>query len=132
MVRLADWEARLSTYLADNADIELVYGKTDCCLFAAGAVLVQTGEDPMPEFRGKYRSAAGAVRALRTIGAGDLEKTLDAKFERKAIGFAGRGDLVMHDGAVGVCWTNFALFVPLEGSGLVRVPRPDWSAAWAV
>lgn len=132
MVRLSDWEARLSAYLAGMADVDLVYGKTDCCMFAAGAVIALTGEDPMPEFRGRYRSAAGASRALRTIGAGDLASTLSAKFESKPIGFAQRGDLVMHDGAVGVCVGADALFVPLEGSGLVRVPRRDWSAAWAV
>lgn len=132
MVRLSNWEARLAAYLEGRAGASLVWGKCDCCLFAAGAVEAMTGQDPMPEFRGKYRSQAGAFRALRTIGAGDLASTLSAKFEGRPIGHARRGDLVMHDGAVGVCIGADALFMPLEGAGLVRIPRRDWSAAWAV
>lgn len=131
-MRLSTWEPRLKAYLAEHRDAALVYGVTDCCMFAAGAVEAMTGEDPMPEFRGRYRSQAGASRALRTIGAGDLASTLSTKFEPKPVGFAQRGDLVMHDGSVGVCIGAEALFVPMTGSGLVRVPRRDWSAAWAV
>ncbi len=133
-MRVSDWETRLADYLAGMAGAEFRFGAADCALFAAGAVLAMTGNDPAAAFRGKYRSQAGAIRALRQIGAGSLEATIDALFVEKPVGFALRGDLVMHDGAVGVCIGGDALFVGEEGGapGMIRVPRSQWQKAWHV
>ena len=129
-MRLADWEARLSDYLTDMAGKVYSYGEHDCALFAAGAVLAMTGNDPAGEFRGRYSTAGGSVKALKKDGAGDLEATIAAKFEVKPIGFAQRGDLVTYAGAVGVCIGADALLV--TDGGLTRVPRSDWTGAFAV
>lgn len=129
-MRLADWEARLSDYLTGVAGEAYSYGQHDCALFAAGAVLAMTGNDPAVEFRGRYSTAAGSLKALKKYGAGDLEATIASKFEAKPIGFAQRGDLVMHAGAVGVCIGADALLV--TDDGLTRVPRADWAGAFAV
>lgn len=140
MKRLPDWEERLHAYLDGCADKLFGYDhdrdpmQLDCCMFAAGAVIALTDEDPASEFRGKYRSAASASRALRTYGAGTLPQTLDAKFEGRPVAFARRGDLVMVDDAVGVCIGADAVFLGEEGSpaGLVRRARSDWAHCWAV
>lgn len=134
MIRRDDWEPRLAEYLADCTDAKFQWGKMDCALFAAGAVLAMTGSDPAAAFRGRYRSCAGSVRALRLYGQGTLEATIDALFPEKPIGFAQRGDLVLHDGAVGVCVGADAVFVGQEGerAGLVRVERRAWLRAWGV
>lgn len=140
MTRLPDWEERLHAFLDGCSVAVFGYGhhrdpaQLDCCMFSAGAVIALTGEDPASEFRGRYRSMAGASRALRTHGAGTLERTLDAKFEERAAAFARRGDLVMVDQAVGVCIGADALFVGEEDApaGLVRRVRADWSKCWAV
>jgi hypothetical protein len=134
MIRRSDWEQQLANYLADCAGSEFVWGKLDCALFAAGAVRAMTDFDPAAAFRGKYRSVAGSVRALRLYGEGTLEATIASMFPDRPIGFARRGDLVLHTGAVGVCVGDAGMFIGQEGDapGLVRVPRAEWTHAWGV
>ena len=128
-MRLSDWETRLAEYIASKRHEPFAYGKNDCCYFAFGAVEAVTGEDKMSEFRGKYRTLAGSLRALRDIGAGDLEGTMDMKFPTIPVGNAGRGDIVFFDGSIGVVAGDFAWFV--SDDGLERVPREYWEKAWA-
>ena len=134
MVRLDDWEPRLMAQLDSARGLAFQWGRHDCCTFAAACVLAMTGTDPMPEFRGHYRTARGSVRALRGIGAGKLAATLDAKFAAIAPALAHRGDLVMADGSIGIAMGDVAIFVGAEADrqGLVRVPRADWTHAWRV
>lgn len=134
MKRLATWEPALVAYLEACEARPFAWGRHDCALFAAGAVLAMTGEDPAARYRGRYRSAAGSLRALRRFGAGSLEAELDTLFARKAPALAMRGDLALVDGSVGVVVGGHALFVGEEGAaeGLVRHPRAAWSAAWGV
>lgn len=132
MTRHPDWENRLSEYLASMAGVSFNYGQADCALFAAGAVQAMTGDDPAKAFRGKYKSMAGSVRALKDIGAGTLEATISAMFSEIPPAFARRGDLVMHDGAVGVCVGSDALFIldASQGAGLERITRERWQKAF--
>lgn len=136
--RLPDWEQRLAEYLASKANARFCWGREDCALFAAGAVLAVTGQDLAVPFRGRYRTARGAVRALKRFGAGALESTVDQHFERCAPAFVRRGDLVAIAGegghALGVAIGHHALFLGEEGEvdGLVRVSRPDWLISWRV
>ncbi|GLI99113.1 DUF6950 family protein [Sphingobium sp. BS19] len=132
--RISTWEQALADYLASVADAEFTWGELDCALFAANAVLAMTGHDIAAPFRGKYSTAAGSARALKRYGAGTLEATFDTLLPVKPIGYARRGDVVMHDGGVGVCVGSHALFVGREGEreGLVRVPRAEWVRAWGV
>ena len=135
---MPDWEDRLHDYLAALAGATFVWGQIDCCTFAAGAVEAVTGVDPIPEFRGRYTTARGSVRALRKWGSGTLEATIAAKFEDRPLAFAHRGDLVMIDGllgvSIGVAVGADALFVGDEDGapGLVRFPRAAWRRCWKV
>ncbi len=136
MYRKPDWEARLAAFLESVRLQVFAWGSYDCCMFTGDAVEAMTDVDPMPEFRGKYRSAAGASRALRTIGAGDLPRTLDGKFRPVPPALAQRGDIVMHDGLLGVCLGAVMVCVGLEGEreGLVLFDRATWvePRAWRV
>ena len=138
MMRVSTWERRLGDYLASRRALPFAYGSNDCAMFAAGAVEALTGQDPAAAFRGAYRSAAGSVRALRGIGEGTLEATIDAIFPAIAVGKIGRGDLVWNGEAVVVCIGAVALFVGQHGEvdalhdGLVRVPRAEWVKGWRV
>lgn len=131
-MRRADWEPALAAYVSATERDPHAYGVHDCALDAADAVRAMTGIDYAAEFRGRYRSAAGAVRALRDRGRGSLEATLDAKFQPVAIGFARRGDLALHEGAIGIVMGPFALFLVEGAAERVRVPRGLWEKAWAV
>ncbi|MBB5684286.1 DUF6950 family protein [Sphingobium boeckii] len=133
-MRIGTWERALADYLRAMESVVFSFGEADCALFAAGAVLAMTGNDPAKAFRGRYKSHASAVRALRQIGAGDLESTIDSLFEVKPPAFAQRGDLVWEGESVGVCIGADALFVGEEEgrSGLVRIARAAWLKAWTV
>lgn len=130
MIRKTNWEEELSDYIASKRDEPFEYGVNDCCMFAAGAVEAMTGENPMEEFVGSYKTLAGSVRALKNIGEGSLEATLDTKFDEVEIGRAQRGDLAFFDGSVGVVLGGFAYFVTDEG--LERISRDYWDKCWRV
>ncbi len=136
MYRLPDWDTRLAAYLEPLRLRPFAWGSHDCCTFAGGAVQAMTGVDPMAEFRGRYSSPRGSVRALRKHGAGDLASTMDAKFERVSAALAHRGDVVMSGGLLGIGLGPFLIAVGAEGDreGLIRVERAAWVAplAWRV
>lgn len=127
MERKSTWEADLAEYIASVRREPFAWGTHDCCTFSAGAVEAMTGEDPMPEFRGKYSTALGSARAL---DGKSLEEVLDEKFEEVPIGFAQRGDLAWFTDCVGVVAGGYAWFVGEEG--LERVERSMWDKAWRV
>lgn len=129
-MRISAWEEALSDYIATKRHEPFEYGVNDCCLFAAGAVEAITGEDPMPEFRGKYDSLKTSLQVIKDIGAGTLEATMDAKFPEVEIGMAQRGDLAFLDGSVGVVMGGFAYFV--SDDGLERINRSLWDKCWSV
>jgi hypothetical protein len=121
---------QLSEYVLSKKNQRFEYGVNDCCLFAAGAVEVITGENSIPEFIGAYDSLKTSIKALKTLGSGTLEKTMDAKFTEIQIGYAQTGDLAFHDGSIGVIIDADALFV--SDDGLVRISRDKWTKAWSV
>lgn len=128
--RLSTWENNLAEYISAKRHQPFEYGSNDCANFVAGAVEAMTGEDPMPEFRGQYDTEFGSLRALKEIGEGDLEATVDAKFQEIDVGLAQRGDIAFFDGSIGVVMGSFAWFV--SDDGLERVPRSMWDKAWSV
>jgi len=129
-MRINTWEDALANYIAIKRHEPFEYGVNDCCLFAAGAVLEVTGEDPMSEFRGKYDSLKTSLKVIKEIGAGTLEATLDGKFPEVAISHAQRGDLAFFDGSVGVVMGGFAYFA--SDDGLEQIPREMWDKCWSV
>ena len=136
MHRRVDWEVRLAAFFEQHRARVFAWGSWDCCHFAAGSVEAMTGVDPMPEFRGKYRTAAGAARALKRHGAGTLSGTLDRKFTAVPAALARRGDIIMSDGLLGLCWGAFLIAVGSDGDreGLIRIAREAWiePLAWRV
>jgi hypothetical protein len=129
-MRISTWEEALSNYIITKRHEPFEHGVNDCCLFAAGAVEAITGEDPMPEFRGKYDSLKTSLKAINDIGAGTLEATMDGKFPEVAIGHAQRGDLAFFNDSVGVVVGGFAYFV--SDDGLERINRSLWNKCWSV
>lgn len=130
MERISTWEAALSDYITAKRKQEFEYGVHDCCTFTFGAVEAMTGEDLMAPFRGQYNSLASSVVALRDIGQGDLESTVDAHLPIIPIGRAQRGDVVLYDGSIGVVAGGYAWFV--SDDGFERIPRIMWDKAWSV
>ena len=128
--RKSDWEQSLYNYISSKRHEPFVYGSNDCCTFSLDAIVSITGVDIMSEFRGKYNSLTSSLRALREIGNGNVESTIDAKLPEIPVSSAKRGDLAFFDGSLGVIMGSFAWFV--SDDGLERVPRSMWDKAWSV
>ena len=127
------WEQRLTTLVEKMRRRPYAFGQHDCILFPLNAVKAVTGHDAGRGHRGKYKSAASAVRYLKSLGFDSPEAALDSILDEKPIGFAQRGDIILAaDGIPAVCMGDFALSVGEGDAGLVRVPREQWVKAWAV
>lgn len=134
-MRKPDWENELTEYLISVSEKPHVYGKHDCMIFTANAIRAQTGKDYARGHRGKYSTAKGAARYLKTLGLASPAEMISSHLEEKPIGFAQRGDIVAgEDGVPGVVMGDFAFQVGLiEGQEvLVRLPRSEWLRAWGV
>jgi hypothetical protein len=132
MTRIDAWQEAVQAVADEWAAAPFEYGRYDCASFAAAVVKAQTGRDFYTPFRGKYRSAAGAARALRLYGAGDLPGTLTAALgEPVHPAFAGRGDVVMNEqGNAGLCLGAQSMFIG-EG-GAAHLPTLSCTMAWKV
>ncbi len=71
--RVAAAQATVDAYNNET----LVWGRRDCARMAAHALKGLGHKPPLARF-GFYRSAAGAVRALRRQGFGDLAEVMDS------------------------------------------------------
>ncbi len=100
-VRLPDWPARLTRYIAAAATAPFAPGRMDCALFAAGAVAAMTGTDPAEAWRGRYRTLAGGRRLMRRAGFADHEAVAAAHFAEVAVLEAKPGDLAVIATAAG-------------------------------
>ncbi len=144
-MKFEDWQDRLADAIAERIDAPFAYGEHDCCLAASSLIEAQTGDDWMADFRGRYKSAAGAAKLLRSEGRGTLLKTVISiapRFSAKRIplAFAAKGDLVMtkralHDQsqgqACGICDGRMRALFPGE-TGWVQLSIRDWCAAFRV
>lgn len=96
LTRLPDWRARLARELDRQRATAFAWGQQDCVLgLAAGAVQAMTGEDLARAWRGRYRSAAGALRALREAGYPGLGAALADHLPEISPDYADIGDLAL-------------------------------------
>ena len=123
-MRYVDWPSRLNKYIIDAQKLPFVWGESDCCTFAAGAVIaiLEDGTDYMEEFRGKYTTEKEAFKALKEFGGGTLAEVLTNKFgEPITAAHAQRGDVVIYDNCVGVAMGRYCMFAH-EEDGYRMVP----------
>ena len=92
--RISNWQGFLHAFIDTRRHVPFAWGTNDCCTFAADAVRLTYGVDPMADLRGTYASAREAKDAI-----GDLVDAVHDHME--AAGFrlcdpelAGLGDVV--------------------------------------
>ncbi len=66
--RVPGWDRALEDLATAHVSIAPEWGVSDCLMTAADAIKAVTGEDPLAEFRGKYKTEAGAARKMRANG----------------------------------------------------------------
>lgn len=131
-IRFHDWPERLLEYVASREQTRFAWGKGahDCCSFANGGVVAQTGVDLMADIP-DYASADEADLIL----AAGLAQLVDERLERRrSVGLARRGDLVLADlrGVETLCLVEGDKIVGPGTRGLQRVPLKLAQIAWAV
>ena len=136
MKRFEDWPIRLNAAIEAARGRPFVWGQHDCALFAFNVVRDLTGIDHASAYRGHYKSAQGAARALRTLGQGTLRASVGAALGGEIPALkAQRGDVVLRiqpsrGETLGICTGADVAFV--GGPGLVFVPVSDCLTAWRV
>lgn len=103
--RLTDWEQRLSDYFSHMEGQSFVFGKSDCCHFAARAIKAMTNHNPMahlPSYTSAKQSHYVMKALLREQDDGDyrnfLPRTLSVvlkDFEKISPSFLQRGDIAL-------------------------------------
>lgn len=130
-MRLENYNTLFSNFVDEVRLRPFDWGEWDCCIWAADAVEVITGEDKLAIFRGTYNDELSAMKALRRIGEGTLLKTLVKHLggpihPAKAI----LGDVVYYKRIVGICLGEYSLFVGPKG--LQRIPTLKMEHAFEI
>lgn len=96
--RRPDWRTRLVAAVDDFRGAPFAWdGAHDCGMFFADVVLAVTGTDIAEPLRGRYRSKAGAFRALRSLGFDDhvaYVASLLPEIDNPAMARAGDGAVI--------------------------------------
>jgi len=134
-MRKKDWCERLVTFLTAHLNTPFEWGKFDCCLFVADALLEITDIDIAKPFRGKYTTEKGAMRALIKYGNGTVKDTFSeilGTFKPRLN--ACRGDVALIDTptghAVGIVF-NGEVWVA-SPDGLITVSLKEALGCWSV
>ncbi len=130
-MRLDGWEVALVEEIDRARGMTFAWGRHDCATWAFDVRCRLTGINAAAAWRGGYGTAAGSVRAMRRLGwqtlpamgcslLGDPIQPLCAQ----------RGDIVICEGAFGVCAGAVAVFVARDG--LAHRAMGDVAMAWRV
>ncbi|WP_426037459.1 DUF6950 family protein [Cypionkella sp. TWP1-2-1b2] len=131
--RALGWELRLAAAVEGARGRPFVWGQHDCALWAFDLRRDLTGDDDMAAlWRGRYRTARGAVRLMRRLGWLSLETAgRDLLGEPLlSLHLAQRGDLVLANSGLGFGICLGARAAGIASSGLVLVPLSACALAW--
>ena len=97
--RLPDWQLRFADLVHERMSAPFVWGRHDCCLWAADVVLALTGLDPAAALRCQYSNERGALRLVSQLG-GLPQIASAALGEPRKASYATVGDvlLITHTG----------------------------------
>jgi len=122
-----DWRARLGEYQATEARTPFEYGKSDCALFAAGALNAMTGTDPSANYRGRYTTLRGGLRILRKDGFRDHVERAAALLTEVPPQRVRVGDIAVVETAdgpsLGVVQGEWVVVKTLSGLGFVPIDQ---------
>ena len=132
-MRRNGWEIVLAEAVETARTRSFVWGKQDCATWAFDLRRDLTGGDNTAAlWRGRYRTARGAVRVMRRLGWSSLEGAGRALMGNPLpdVRLAQRGDLVLsHDAtSFGVCLGAQAVFLAPEG--VTRRVLQSCTMAW--
>jgi hypothetical protein len=140
--RYPDWPTRLDQFLYSHSGIDFEYGRWDCCLFVADAIVAMTGADVAERFRGTYGSRKEALRAVKQYtGQASIKAVAETLFRKHGMRevpvlCAQRGDAVLvsrgKDHSLGLIALNGKEIVAVSKDSLLRWPLDRAVRAWRV
>ena len=133
--RRPGWERHLAEAIEAARDRPFCWGRHDCATFSFDLRrAIAGGHDVAALWRGRYRTARGAVRVMRRLGWTSLEAAgRDLLGEPlPSVHLAQRGDLVLSDTGLGFGICLGARAAGIAPSGLVLVPITACTLAWCV
>lgn len=132
MMRPQDWPALLDGYVAQSRKTPFAWGSHDCVTFTAGWLKLMSGRDVHAPFRGQYDTERGALEIMAANGVRSMEDAgvflYGAPVASPA--FVGRGDIVLAEGALGLCLGGVGAF--LGPNGLTFLRRDKYATGWTV
>lgn len=132
--RISNWPTELNNFIETRRATPFQWGKNDCALFAADAVLAITGIDHAAEYRGRYTTRIGSARVLLRSGIKDLRELLSLYFDELAPASVRRGDLACFDTGngptIGVCVGQY--IVAPGAAGLEWIPMTIVEEGWSI
>lgn len=137
--RLPNWRKRFETFIDQVKATPFAWGEFDCGpAFAGRLVEALTGADLAAPYRGRYKTAAGALRVIRNEGFADLAELVDALLPAHEHPSRMRlGDIVAvpvesaFGVALGICNGGGTIFV-LREDGIGVLDQADAIRAWRV
>ncbi len=134
--RVPGWDRAVEELATAHIAIPPEWGVSDCLMCAADAMKAVTGIDPLAQFRGKYKTEAGAARKMRKNGCENVKDVFETYLQLEPVNrlSARRGDvgvMLINDEYVAgfICGSGFAVKQP---HGLTFFPVTDIEHAYRV
>lgn len=139
MQRLPNWRKRFETFIDQVKATPFAWGRFDCGpAFAGGIVEALTGADLVATYRGRYTTAAGALRVIRNEGFTDLSALVDALLpahehpsQMRLGDVVGVNTMDAFGVALGICNGGGTIFV-LRPDGIGVLDQGEAARAWRV
>lgn len=134
--RVVGWPERLAQYFAERQARPFEWGAHDCMTFAADAVIMLTGRDPIAQWRGAYATEAEGDAIVGPDGLLAFVSRMMGEFGAPEcpVELAQRGDWAMVSVGNLLCaGVVTGAFVAAPGARrLAHVPLRRAVAAWAI
>lgn len=135
-IRADGWDRAVEEIATRHMSVIPEWGASDCLMTVADAMLVVVGPTPLEQFRGRYKTEAGAARKMRQNGCANVKDAFEKFLGLEPVNrlSARRGDvgvmLINGEYAAGfVCGSGFAVKQP---HGLTFFPVTEIDQAYKV
>lgn len=131
-MRKENWAKELSSTLETWQNMPFIWGETDCFHFAMACINNMTGRTIAAEINCTYSTFRGSLKQLKKeFQVNGLAEFASSLFAHIPLVQARRGDLVLYQGALGICLGRKSAFMT-ETQGLMFMETLQCQDAWRV
>lgn len=130
-MKIDGWEAVLAEYIEASEPISFLWGESDCALWVAKYYDSVKGTTFYEECHGRYFDEESANEFLKNKGFESAASIPDAYLSPVSVDFAKRGDIILFNGALGICAGRKSYILTAE-KGLFAILTASCQKAWMV